>query len=74
MDEYLNLVDDTKSRMKGKTKDRILGHWYIPAAAYRSTGNRTWRVIIVAKTYLGDQYPIDEQDVLAVPKPPVPTK
>ena len=66
-EEYLNLIDDSKSGMSGKTKDRILGYWFIPRAAYRSTGNRTWRAVIVAKTYLGETYPIDEQDILAVP-------
>ena len=74
MDEYLNLVDDARSGMQGKTKDRILGYWFLPGAAYPSTPNRTWRIAIVAKTYLGEQYPIDEQDILAVPSPPPPPK
>ena len=69
-EEYLSLVDDAKSGMPGRTRDRILGYWFIRNAAYPSTGNRTWRAVIVAKTYLGDQYPIDEQDILAVPQPP----
>ena len=56
--------------MPGRTQDRILGYWFIRNAAYPSTGNRTWRAVIVAKTYLGDQYPTDEQDILAVPQPP----
>jgi len=56
--------------MEGRTRDRILGYWFINNAAYPTTGNRTWRIVIVAKTYLGENYPIDEQDILAVPAPP----
>ena len=70
LDEYFNLIDDSKTGMEGKTRDRILGYWFIPNAAYPSTGNRTWRVVVVAKTYLGENYPIDEQDILAVPALP----
>ena len=69
-EEYLSLIDDARSGMPGRTQDRILGYWFIRNAAYPSTGNRTWRAVIVAKTYLGDQYPTDEQDILAVPQPP----
>ncbi|MBN1917349.1 MAG: hypothetical protein JW889_05525 [Verrucomicrobia bacterium] len=69
-EEYLSLIDDAKSAMPDRTRDRILGYWYIDRAAYPSTGNRTWRAVIVAKTYLGNQVPIDEQDILAVPQPP----
>ncbi len=67
-EEYLALIDESKSDMNGKIKDRILGYWYINNAAYPSTPNRTWRAIIVARTYLGDKFPIDEQDILAVPE------
>jgi len=69
-EEYLTLIDEAKSGMPGKTRDRILGTWYIDTAAYPTTPNRTWRAVIVAKTYLGDTYPTDEQDILAVPAPP----
>ena len=74
LDEYLELIDDKKSGMPGKTKDRILGYWFLRNAAYRTTGNRTWRAVVVAKTYLGETYPTDEQDILAVPPPPPPKK
>ncbi len=70
LDEYFELIDDARSGMAGKTKDRILGYWFIDRAAYPTTGNRTWRAVVVAKTYLGDQYPTDEQDILAVPPAP----
>jgi hypothetical protein len=59
--------------MTGKTKERILGYWFLPHAAYPST-NRHGRAVIVAKTYLGETYPIDEQDVLAVPPPSPPLR
>jgi hypothetical protein len=68
--EYLALINDAKSGLPGRTADRILGYWFIERAAYPSTGNRTWRAVLVAETYLGDQYPTDEQDILAVPAPP----
>ncbi len=73
-DEYLRLIDDAKSGLPGKTKDRILGYWFVPRAAYPTTGCRAWRAVIVAKTYLGETYPTDEQDILAVPPPPPPPK
>jgi tetratricopeptide (TPR) repeat protein len=67
MDEYLALIDDSKSGMEGRTRDRVLGCWIAPKAAYMTTGSRTARAVIVAKTYLGDEYPLDEQDILGVP-------
>ncbi len=69
-DEYLALIDDAKAKLPGRTRDRILGYWFINSVAYPMTPNRKWRAVIVAKTYLGDQYPTDEQDILAVPPPP----
>ncbi len=53
--------------MEGKTRDRVIGYWVAPKAAYMTTGSRMPRAVIVAKTYLGDQYPKDEQDILAIP-------
>ena len=67
LEEYLALIDDSKSGMPGTIRDRILGYWLIDMVAYPSTTNRKWRAVVVVKTYLGDRYPIDEQDILAVP-------
>jgi tetratricopeptide (TPR) repeat protein len=68
--EFLTLLNEKDAGLAGQVSDRILGYWYINNAAYPSTPNRTWRAVIVAKTYLGDTYPTDEQDLLAVPRPP----
>jgi hypothetical protein len=67
-EEYFSLIDESKSGMQGKTRERILGYCFFPKASYRSTW--TGRAVIVAKTYLGEEYPTDELDLLAVPAPP----
>ena len=47
-------------------RDRILGTMRIQNPAYPSTGNRFGRrYVLVVETFLGD-YPLDEQDLLAV--------
>ncbi len=69
-EEFLTLLNEADADLPGRVTDRILGYWYVDKAAYPSTPNRTWRAVIVAKTYLGDTYPTDEEDLLAVPKPP----
>ena len=67
-EEYFSLIDESRSGMPGKTKERILGYCFFPQTSYRSTW--TGRAVIVAKTHLGEEYPTDEQDLLAVPAPP----
>jgi len=66
-DEYLELLKEQDAGLPGSgPKDRILGVLRIENPAYASTGNRAGRRYVLAvETFLGD-YPLDEEDLLAI--------
>ncbi len=66
-DEYLELLAEKDAGLEGAgPKDRVLGTLRITDPVYGSTGNRFGsRYVLVVETFLGD-YPLDEQDLLAV--------
>jgi hypothetical protein len=66
-DEYLELLAEKDAGLEGAgPKDRVVGTLRITDPVYGSTGNRFGsRYVLVVETFLGD-YPLDEQDLLAV--------
>lgn len=67
IDEYLELLAEKDAGLPGSgPKDRVVGTLRITEPAYATTGNRAGsRYVLVVETCLGD-YPLDEQDLLAV--------
>ena len=66
-DEYLELLKEADAALPGSgPKDRILGVVKIENPVYPSTGNRCGqRYVLAVETFLGD-YPLDEQELLAI--------
>jgi len=67
LDEYLELLHEPGGGLPGSgPKHRVLGTMFVQNPAYASTPNRFGRrYVLVVETFLGD-YPLDEQDLLAV--------